>query len=143
MREKLEDANEAQSRANKLYTEREVSYKRVFEAITSEQQVLIDLYEPLMTRLSGASGTLAKMTFAVSRTADVIAWAECAETDLVDLRRQGPFRGKGKLSDLAEEALREAWERRCGFCQPCDGVFQGNVSGRSAQTCNRFEGGAS
>ena len=110
LREKLEDANEAQSRANKLYTEREVSYKRVFEAITSEQQVLIDLYEPLMTRLSGASGTLAKMTFAVSRTADVIAWAECAETDLVDLRRQGPFRGKGKLSDLAEEALREAWE---------------------------------
>ncbi len=110
MREKLADAQEAPSRVKNLQREREASYKRVFEAIAFEQQVLIDLYEPLMERLSGAFGTLAKMTFVVSRTADVIAWAENAETDLLDLRRQGPFRGKGKLADFAENTLRKAWE---------------------------------
>ena len=63
-----------------------------------------------MKRLSSATETLQKLAFAVFRTADVRAWANAAETDLVDLRRQGPFRGKGSLSELADATLKEAWE---------------------------------
>ena len=108
--QKLEDAEGASARAQELQTQREHAYRRVFEAISSEQQVLVDLYGPLMKRLSSATETLQKLAFAVFRTADVRAWANAAETDLVDLRRQGPFRGKGSLSELADATLKEAWE---------------------------------
>ena len=110
LREKLEDAKGAKGRAEALQEEREAAYRRVFEAITEEQQVLVELYRPLMKRLSDSSGTLKKLTFTVSRTADVEAWASIAETELVDLRRQGRFRGRGTLSDLAKSALKDAWE---------------------------------
>ena len=110
LREKLKDAEGAKGRAEELQKEREAAYRRVFQAICEEQKVLVELYQPLMQRLSDSSGTLKKLAFTVSRTADVDTWANTAETELVDLRRQGPFRGRGKLSELAESALKIAWE---------------------------------
>ena len=110
LREKLQDVEGAKGRTEELQEERESAYRRVFQAICEEQEVLVELYRPLMQRLSGSSGTLKKLAFSVSRTADVEKWANTAETELVDLRRQGPFRGRGKLSKLAETALRNAWE---------------------------------
>ena len=110
LKEKLNDSQSAKGRAKQLYADRNAAYRRVFDAISAEQQVLIDLYAPLMQRLANASGTLQKLAFTVSRTADVAAWAHTAETELVDLRRQGPFRGRGSFSELAERALKHAWE---------------------------------
>ena len=107
---KLKDARGARSRVSSLQNERIEAYKRVVEAITNEEQVLVDLYQPLLARLSKESDTLKKMTFAVSRAVDIDSWADFAETQLVDLRRQGPFRGRGRLRALAEETLRQAWE---------------------------------
>lgn len=109
--EKLGDAKGAKDRAKSLQEERAETFKRVFEAIVAEQNVLKKLYEPLMTRITAAPGTLQKLTFSVSRSADFGAWATVAEEELVDLRRQGPFRGKGNLRTLAEEILKEAWEK--------------------------------
>ena len=69
-----------------------------------------DLYRPLMTRLAGATGTLNKLSFSVARVADVQAWADRAEEGLIDLRMQGAFRGRGRLLEVANEVLRDAWE---------------------------------
>lgn len=108
--EKLEDAKGAKDRAKSLQEEREAAYLRVFEAIFAEHNVLTKLYEPLMKRITAASGTLQKLSFTVSRTADFGAWATVAEQDLLDLRRQGSFKGKGNLKTFAENILKEAWE---------------------------------
>lgn len=110
LKEKLEDAKGAKARARELLEERKAAYIRVFEALVSEQQVLEDLYRPLMTRLAAASGTLNKLSFTVTRVVDVGQWATFAENELVDLRRQGPFRGRGSLQPFAEEVLKAAWE---------------------------------
>jgi hypothetical protein len=110
LKERLEDAEGAEARARTLVEERTAAYGRVFEALTAEEQVLRDLYRPLMDRLAAASGTLQKLTFSVARVADVETWAKAAETDLLDLRLQGPFRGRGSLQAAAEAVLKPAWE---------------------------------
>ncbi len=109
MTTELEDCEGAKARAAALVVERETTYHAVFEAILSEEQVLLDLYEPLMIRLQAASGTLKKLSFSVRREADVEAWAKEGE-ELLDLRKQGAFKGQGRLRELATKALKAAWE---------------------------------
>lgn len=109
LKEKLADCLGAKARARELVEEREAAYERVFESILDEQTVLADLYSPLMTRLSPAEGTLSKLALSVTREADVGVWAAEGES-LLDLRHKGPFRGRGTLSQLAEVALKDAWE---------------------------------
>ena len=106
--EKLDDAKGARERARLLRIEREQSYGRVFEAIVSEQEVLNTLYAPIKARLAAAIGTLNKLSFAVSRIADVEKWALEGER-LLDLRT-GPFKGKGTIANFANENLKNAWE---------------------------------
>src|SRR5262249_20859657 len=53
--------------------------------------------------------TMKKLSFSVSRTADVETWADAGE-ELLDLRKQGPFRGKGALRGVAQLALKSAWD---------------------------------
>ena len=106
----LEDCQGARDRARELYDERERAYGRAFEALAAEQAVLEDLYGPLMRRLAAASGTLKKLSFSVARVADVEAWATKAEEGLIDLRKQGAFRGKGTLLEKANEVLKPVWE---------------------------------
>ncbi len=89
--------------------EREAAYVQVFEAVLAEQTVLTDLYSPLMTRLGAAEGTLKKLSFSVTREADVARWAAEGER-LLDLRHKGPFKGRGTLGQLADAALKVAWE---------------------------------
>src|SRR5262249_14891418 len=96
-------------RVSTLRREREEAYKRVFEAIVAEEAVLRDLYKPLMTRLGKAASTLGKLSFSVSRKADIARWADAGE-QLLDLRRQGPFKGRGTLHQLAAKTLETAWE---------------------------------
>lgn len=107
---RLTDAQGAVTRRKALQTEREVSYGRLFDAIVSEQNVLIALYAPLMARLASSSGTLRKLSFSVSRVVDVDAWGGFAEDKLIDCRRSGPFYGRGSLIKLANSQLKPAWE---------------------------------
>ena len=107
---RLKDCDGARDRAGELNDQREQAYGRAFDALTDEQSVLEDLYRPLMKRLAAASGTLNKLSFYVSRVADVEAWADQAEEGLIDLRKQGAFRGRGTLLEKANEVLKPAWE---------------------------------
>jgi hypothetical protein len=107
--EKLADCEGAKDRVTTLVQEREATYERVFDAIMEEQAVLTDLYSPLMTRLGAAEGILKKLSFSVTRDADVSRWATDGE-HLLDLRQKGPFKGRGTLRQLADEALKAAWE---------------------------------
>jgi len=107
---KLNDAKGAKDRVRQLQADREAAYGRAFDALVAEQSVLEKLYAPLMERLAASSGTLKKLSFSVSRTADVEQWAEAAEEGLIDLRKAGAFRGKGTLQEKANEVLKAAWE---------------------------------
>lgn len=107
---RLEDAKGAEARRKTLQLERDASYGRLFEALVKEQNALTKLYEPLMARLTAMSGTLTKLSFRVSRTVDVAAWASAGE-DLIDCRKAGEFYGRGSLEKLATSKLYPAWER--------------------------------
>lgn len=108
LKEKLADYEEARVRVAVLQTDRNDSYSRVFESLLQEEAILRDLYLPIMTKLSLASGTLNKMSFKIKRIVDVESWAESGER-LFDLRKESSFKGKGTLKNLAEESLLRAW----------------------------------
>lgn len=108
--EKLKDYEGAQGRVDNLRVERDITYGRVFTSILEEESILKDLYQPIMTKLSGSTGTLNKMSFTIKRTINIERWAEEGER-LFDLRVGSAFRGRGTLKQHAEEALVPAWER--------------------------------
>ena len=108
--DKLKDAQGAKDRARELLADREAAYGRAFDALVAEQTVLEELYSPLMARLAAASGTLKKLSFSVTRVANVEQWASEAEEGLIDLRKAGEFRGQGALLQKANEVLKGAWE---------------------------------
>jgi hypothetical protein len=107
---RLIDAQGAAARRKDLQIERGEAYRRVFEAIISEQNALAGLYSPLMGRLAASAGTLEKLSFSVRRIADVEAWATVAEEELLDRRKAGPFYGRGSLVAVAKDAFKRAWE---------------------------------
>ena len=108
LKERVTDGEGAAERIRTAQHYREVAYKRVFDTIAEEQQVLNSLYVPLRDRLGAATGATAKLTFSVVRRVDVGAWALQGEA-LLDLRKSTPFQGLGKLHRLAEETLQTAW----------------------------------
>jgi hypothetical protein len=107
---KLLDAKGAMARKREMQAERDDSYKRVFEAIINEQNVLSELYAPLMKRLTVATGTLNKLGFYVQRIVNVRQWAYFAEQNLFDLRKSGDFSGRGSLTTIVEATLKPLWE---------------------------------
>jgi len=107
LQEKLEDCNGAHDRVSLLRKDRDETYQRVFDALLEEDQVLKDLYAPVMVKLDGATGTLNKMSFTVQRVANAEQWAKQGE-NLLDLRK-GPFKGTGTLLEKAS-GLINAWE---------------------------------
>ena len=106
--ETLADCKGARGRAEVLVADREEGYIRVFDALLAEEDVLNELYAPLVRRLTKAGGTLGKLSFSVTRVADVGAWAKQGEDELFDLRG-GPFKGIGSLEKEANSMLRDAW----------------------------------
>ncbi len=110
LKTRLDDAKGAAERRKKLQQERNEAYGRLFTAVISEQSALDSLYAPLMLRLSAMAGTLNKMSFRVSRVADVAAWANDGENDLIDCRKSGKFYGRGALEKLAHAELKPVWE---------------------------------
>jgi ABC-type dipeptide/oligopeptide/nickel transport system ATPase component len=105
----LTDCEGAEERVKQLRADREQAYCRIFESIVGEEEALYELYRPLMERLAKPSGTLRKLSFTVSRRADVHRWASEGE-GLFDKRRVGPFKGVGTLEAWAETQLKPAWE---------------------------------
>jgi len=110
LKKRLTDAEGSNTRRKDLQTDREAAYGRVFQAIESEQDALLDLYAPLLARLAQSSGTLKKLGFAVRRVVNVKSWGTVAEESLLDRRKAGPFQGRGALIEVAERMLRPAWE---------------------------------
>jgi energy-coupling factor transporter ATP-binding protein EcfA2 len=110
LKKRLTDAEGSNIRRKDLQTEREEAYGRVFQAIESEQDALLELYAPLLARLAQSSGTLKKLGFTVRRVVNVSAWGAVAEESLLDRRKTGPFQGRGALIEVAERMLRTAWE---------------------------------
>ena len=109
LEEQQKDCEGASERARILVNERREGYERVFAALLSEERVLKQLYSPLVERLANYKGTLRSLSFTVRRVANVEKWAKFAEVSLFD-RRGGPFKGKGTLTDIAEEKLKPAWQ---------------------------------
>jgi len=110
LKTKLEDAKGAAERRKTLRQEREAAYGRLFDAVVKEQTALTELYAPLMERLASMQGTLKKLSFKVSRTADVARWSSIGENDLIDCRKAGDFYGRGSLEKTARTKLLSAWE---------------------------------
>ncbi|MDX1296732.1 MAG: AAA family ATPase [Pseudomonas sp.] len=108
LNEKLTDYKGAAARLEGLVKERDAAYERVFAAILAEQQVLAELYAPIKSRLETASGTLKKLSFAITRTADIESWAAEGEA-LLNLTKKGPFRGKGSLKEIVIGYLKKPW----------------------------------
>lgn len=107
--ERLVDCEGAGERVKALVQERQATYQRVFDAIIDEEGVLREIYSPLMARLEAAGGTMKKLSFSVTRVADVARWAAAGE-ELLDLRRQGPFKGRGALREITDASLKPVWE---------------------------------
>lgn len=101
----------ADERIQGLTQRRRSAYAGVFGAIIDLEDQLNLLYAPLQKNLSSASGSLAQLGFAVRRQVDVERWAEKGEA-LLDLRRNGPFKGRGALLDAAKARLFDSWQ--CG-----------------------------
>ena len=108
LKEKLADFEGACDRAKDLEIDRKEGYIRVFNALLDEERMLNELYAPLIQRLTAANGTLAKLSFSVTRVADVADWAKQGEDKLFDLRG-GPFKGIGSLAKEANLMLDKAW----------------------------------
>ncbi|WCS17758.1 AAA family ATPase [Mycobacterium marinum] len=102
-------AEQSPARLDGILAERANLYERFFELITEQCDILADLYAPLGAKLEGASNSAARLRLKVVRSVDVEKWARDIE-GLLDLRKNGEFRGRGALAEIAAEALLPAWQ---------------------------------
>ena len=96
-------------RVDELVARRISHYGAYFRALLEEESELRQLYAPLDDVLQRCGASVAKLRFVVKRTVDVDSWAAEGES-LLDLRKEGPFRGEGELARVAQEELVAAWE---------------------------------
>lgn len=104
----VEDATNAQARIEELTAERLNRYAAYFDALLEEESDLNALYAPLQRILLAGGASVAKLDFAVARVVDLDAWAAHGE-ELLDLRKEGPFRLRGTLAQIADQELGESW----------------------------------
>lgn len=95
-------------RLQDLAARRQDAYRDVFALLESEDRILHDLYGPLEVRLRGRP-SVDRLELTVARSVDLPAWAARGEL-LLDLRKQGAFRGQGALAEIATKELLPAWE---------------------------------
>jgi ABC-type lipoprotein export system ATPase subunit len=105
----LGNAEGAAARRKSHIDHRRALYVEVFQSYLDEQQLLERLYGPLQAALSGASGSLNRLRFAVSREINLKAWIEIGEK-LLDLRKESKLRGHGALCKESERLLLGAWK---------------------------------
>lgn len=102
-------AKGAAERKKALMERRRQEYTQVFRTIVQEEDVLKKIYAPLRATLEASAGTLARLAFVVERTVDIDKWVKAGE-DLMDLRLESAFRGRGALGEKAREYLLSAWK---------------------------------
>ncbi|CAB3774695.1 TrlF family AAA-like ATPase [Paraburkholderia humisilvae] len=107
--QQIERIQGADERIRALVNVRRTAYAAIFEAIVEEEKELADLYAPIKTRIDEAEGSLSKLSFSVRRMVDLEQWAAKGES-LLDLRTNGPFKGRGELLRSARAGLMAAWE---------------------------------
>lgn len=105
----IERASGAPARIKAERMARHTYYKEIFVALIGEEEELASLYAPLEARLDSEDGTLGKLSFSVRRIVDQETWARQGE-ELLDLRKGGPFRGKGSLLAAVTDQLVPAWQ---------------------------------
>ena len=96
-------------RPDEMVARRLEHYEAYFKALLEEESELRRLYEPLDDVLQEFGASVAKLRFVVKRVVDVAVWADQGES-LLDLRKEGRFRGEGELARVAQDELVEAWE---------------------------------
>nr|WP_217483108.1 AAA family ATPase [Burkholderia lata] len=106
--QQIERAKAADAKIKELIDARRKAYAEVFAAIVEEEAELSSLYAPIKERIAQSAGSLSKLSFSVRRTIDLAEWAAKGES-LLDLRKTGPFRGRGELLTRAKEKLLEPW----------------------------------
>lgn len=106
--QQIERIQGADERIGALVDARRTAYAAIFEAIVEEEKELADLYAPIKARIDGAAGSLTKLSFSVRRIVDLERWAARGES-LLDLRTNGPFKGRGELLRSARAGLLPAW----------------------------------
>lgn len=106
--QQIESIDGADERIRELIDARRSAYATIFEAIIEEELELADLYAPIKARIDAAAGSLSKLSFKVRRNVDLAQWAAKGE-DLLDLRTNGPFKGRGELFHSARVGLMDAW----------------------------------
>ncbi|MBS1701401.1 MAG: AAA family ATPase [Armatimonadetes bacterium] len=103
-------ATQADQKIKDLLIRRKDAYRAVFDFISQLENELRKLYEPLANNLAGSQGALGKLSFVVRRRVNLSAWARRGEA-LLDLRKEGPFRGQGELLKVARSYLYDAWQK--------------------------------
>jgi len=106
--QQIERIQGADERIRALIEARRSAYAAIFEAIVEEERELADLYAPIKARIDEAAGSLSKLSFSVRRNVDLSQWAANGE-ELLDLRTNGPFKGRGELLRSARAGLMAAW----------------------------------
>lgn len=94
---------------DELIISRRDHYESYFQALIEEEDALRKLYEPLSAVLEDIGSSVSKLRFSVRRAVDVSSWARMGE-ELLDLRKEGRFRGEGALERAAMTELVHAWE---------------------------------
>lgn len=105
----IEAAEKADLAIQELVVSRRTNYRAVVDGIIDEETQLSSLYSPLKERLINEPGALGKLSFSVRRIVDINSWAKRGES-LLDLRKNGPFKGHGTLLGAAILGLLNAWE---------------------------------
>jgi len=99
----------APERLASLAISRAEAYATYFQYVVAEEETLGKLYGPLEAQLFDASETVGKLRLVVVRHVDLDDWAGRGE-NLLDLRKNGRFRGRGALAAFARQELVPAWE---------------------------------
>ncbi|WP_333981527.1 TrlF family AAA-like ATPase [Burkholderia gladioli] len=106
--QQIERAKASDAKIKELVEARRAAYAQIFTGIVEEEAELASLYAPIKDRIEQAGGSLSKLSFSVRRAVDIGKWAARGES-LLDLRKTGPFRGRGELQKRATEKLFNAW----------------------------------
>jgi hypothetical protein len=108
LQQRLEDYTEAPVRLRQHWANREAAFARSLEGLMGEELVLRELYAPIQTKMENGEASLKKLTFSVTRRANLKQWAEKGEA-LFDKRKK-ELRDLGSLEEFARACLCDAWE---------------------------------
>jgi energy-coupling factor transporter ATP-binding protein EcfA2 len=106
--QQIERAKASDDKIKELVNARRTAYAQIFAGIVEEEAELESLYAPIKERIEQAGGSLSKLSFSVRRAVNIAEWAAKGER-LLDLRKTGPFRGRGELEKRATQKLLAAW----------------------------------